>query len=397
MKKRWFLFLMAGVLLVTMLAVPVMAEEGDDPSTEATTKPPEETTKPPEETTKPPDETTKPPEETTKPACNHNWVDVTLPSTCVEYGGKCQVCSICEEVVVKEVFPLAAHTYDSPCDTDCNVCGAVRDAQHKFSSAWDYNSTKHWHPCSLCGAKKDEGSHYPGPAATEDKDQICLTCGKVMMTKRSHTHEASAKWESDETGHWHACKSCDEKLDFQAHRFGDTCGSPCPDCGFVPEGGHTFSDMWCCNEEEHWRVCTVCGAESEREPHVFDPDAAEQVCSVCADAFFMEPDHVHEFSETWEQDAENHWHTCDCGETADLAPHVWDEGTPGEDGTVTYVCQGCRFEKTGEAETEETPAAAFPAGIIFTVLGVVIVGLAAALATVLVVSKKPRKKGHFSH
>lgn len=399
MKKRWILFFMVGLLLVTMLAGPAMAEDGDEPSStpSETTKPPEETTKPPDETTKPPEETTKPPEETTKPAgeCTHNWVEVTLPSTCVEYGGKCLVCSVCEEVVVKEVFPLAAHTYDSACDTTCNVCGATRDAEHKFSAAWDYNSTKHWHPCVLCGAKGSEGDHFPGPAATEDKDQICLTCGKVMMTKRSHSHKASDKWESDETGHWHPCKDCDEKLDFQAHRFDGTCGSPCLDCGYIPEGGHTFGDRWCCNEEEHWKVCSVCGTESEREPHVFDSDSEDQVCSVCTDSFFMaQEDHVHEFSDKWAHDKESHWHECLCGEIADLTSHNWDEGTDNDDGTVIYRCLDCEMARIEESGAKDT--AGFPVGIIFAILGVIIVGLTTALVVVLVNSNNSKKKGHFS-
>lgn len=405
MKKRWILFLMVGLLLVTTLATPAFAEDNTG-NTES--KPPETTESEPTEATesKPPETTeskptepveSKPSEPTeSKPACKHAWVDVTVPSTCAEVGGICQVCTLCEEVVVKELLPLAAHTYDSPCDTDCNVCGATREAAHKFSAGWDYNSTKHWHPCTLCGAKSDEGSHYPGPAATEDKDQICLTCGKVMTKKRSHTHEASTQWESDETGHWHACKDCDEKLDFAAHKFDEACGSPCSDCGYVPADGHVFSDMWCFNAEEHWKVCTLCGAETPREPHVFDPDAAEQVCNVCADAPDAETTaHVHEYAEDWMQDDDSHWHACDCGEVTDKVSHSWDAGTPNEDGTVTYICDICQLEKAeaGEAEAK----ASFPAGVIFTLLGIAIVGLSAALVIVLVLSKKAKKKGHFSH
>ena len=30
-----------------------------------------------------------------------------------------------------------------------------------------------------------------------------------------HTHHASDKWESDETGHWHSCSCCDVKADFR--------------------------------------------------------------------------------------------------------------------------------------------------------------------------------------
>lgn len=415
MKKRWIVFFMVSLLLVTMLASPVFAEDttggSNTESSPTESKPTDPTESKPTDPTesKPTDPTeSKPTDPTeskpTEPAeskpgtCTHVWVDVTVPSTCTEAGGVCQVCATCEEVVVKELLPLAAHTYDSPCDTDCNVCAATREAAHKFSAGWDYSSTKHWHPCSLCGAKSDEGAHYPGPAATEDKDQICLTCGKVMTKKRSHTHEKTSEWKFDETGHWYACKDCEEQLEFAAHRFDGACGGSCLDCGYVPEGGHAFSNLWSFNEEEHWKVCMNCGAESDREPHSFDPDAAEQVCSVCADAPMEETEaavHVHEYLEDWERDDGSHWHVCDCGEITDKAPHVWDEGTPNEDGTVTYSCNTCQAEKT---EVSEAGAAStFPAGIVFTVLGITIVGLSAALVTLLVLSKKSKKKGHFSH
>lgn len=40
-----------------------------------------------------------------------------------------------------------------------------------------------------------------------------------IQTSSVHTHKASAKWEYDETNHWHKCEGCEEKLNVAAHTF----------------------------------------------------------------------------------------------------------------------------------------------------------------------------------
>jgi hypothetical protein len=42
---------------------------------------------------------------------------------------------------------------------------------------------------------------------------------------------------------------------------------------------------------------------------------------------FEDGDYVHTFSDAWAFDAENHWHSCACGEKTELIPHTWDAGT----------------------------------------------------------------------
>ncbi len=61
----------------------------------------------------------------------------------------------------------------------------------------------------------------------------------------------------------------------------------------------------------------------------------------------------HAFGSDWKNDEANHWHECACGEKADAAAHVSDDGkvtkaaTATEDGVKTYSCTVCgRILKT---------------------------------------------------
>ena len=58
------------------------------------------------------------------------------------------------------------------------------------------------------------------------------------------------------------------------------------------------------------------------------------------------PGHSHAYGENWRFDAANHWHECECGDTADLAAHsyVWKtdkEATKFEDGSKHEECSVC--------------------------------------------------------
>ncbi|MDD6360569.1 MAG: InlB B-repeat-containing protein [Christensenellaceae bacterium] len=65
--------------------------------------------------------------------------------------------------------------------------------------------------------------------------------------------------------------------------------------------------------------------------------------------------HEHSFSETWENDVENHWHVCTgegCTEISAKAAHTWDSGvitqdaTETEDGVKTFTCTVCGRTRT---------------------------------------------------
>lgn len=410
MKKLLTLFLAALLMLNTMV-LPAMAE--DDPSTEgstATEAPKPTESNPVPETTQPteaPSDPTTAPTETTAPApCSHvygewtadeaahgrkctlcghaesnahSWAaeTITVDPTCGEAGGKCKICTVCAGVLVTELIePTGMHTFDNTCDTKCNVCGAERTVEHSFGTGWKYSGLGHWHYCTICGAAGEIKDHYPGPAATEEKEQICLTCGMVMMKKKNHSHKWDSAWSSDEMGHWHSCSGCSEQNDYADHTYTDGCDADCNDCGYVRKTAHEY-DVWLSDETVHWQVCTLCSEESEKEAHTI----AEDHCTVCL--YESAEAHEHEYVEQWKRNEALHWQECDCGEKAQEAEHQWDEGTK-EDGLITYTCEVCGAERQEEA----------PGGSMIWILIPVLILVAAGIAVcVIILSRK--KTGRF--
>ncbi len=316
----------------------------------------------------------------------HTWVKVVVPSTCTEEGGTVVLCAECETVDSVVVSPKLSHTYDNTCDPDCNVCKGTREVTHKFSAQWSKNSRKHWHACSVCGAKDGESDHYPGPAATEERDQFCLTCGLLMTRRLTHTHEYGADWVTDESGHWYACQGCEEKKDFEYHVYDDLCDPECNICGYEPPTAHSFDEQYSSDEAGHWTLCVLCGDMTEEEAHVPAENVAEDealLCTVCGYELAPAKVHVHEFAPEWLSDAENHWKECDCGEVSDNAAHTWGEGAEDEEsGVVRYLCTAC-----GQYRTEPMAESEFPWMLVLAGAGVAILGCIAALIFLL----KPKK------
>ncbi|NHM15504.1 hypothetical protein GMI69_02300 [Eggerthellaceae bacterium zg-887] len=115
-----------------------------------------------------------------------------------------------------------------------------------------------------------------------------------------------------------------------------------------PTGNHDFGD---------WEVTTPATEEAE--------GVETRECSVCGQKETRTIEklvHVHNFTGGWQYDEANHWHVCTCGETSDVAPHVFGEGTTSKEptanqpGVMTYTCTVCPAQKhetipaTGEDE-----------------------------------------------
>lgn len=334
-----------------------------------------------------------------KDSGSHTWADelVTVKATCKEEGAIAQICTTCGGAIVEVLPKLTTHTYDNACDPECNICGHTREAEHKFSAVWSKNFKGHWHACSRCGEKKDMADHYPGPAATEEKDQICLTCGYVMTPKLGHTHKYSEIWSHDEEGHWHACEGCEEQEDFQEHGYDELCDAECNICGYLASVSHQYDDTWSSDESSHWSVCLLCDAVTEAEPHIPDlgaPAGGAVLCTVCGYEITPATVHIHEGSTPWNRDEANHWKTCDCGEVIDKTPHSWNGGVENADATITYRCTDCGAERTeGEPRPLEEESA-FPYGILLAILILIAVALVVVLIFLLRPSKKNTGKFH---
>lgn len=98
--------------------------------------------------------------------------------------------------------------------------------------AWQSDSTRHWHDCS-CGTKVDVAPHTPDRSeATETEAVKCTVCGYIITPALGHdTHAPDAEWHFDATKHWHNCTGCSQKLDEGAHAFGDWTITVKPEVG----------------------------------------------------------------------------------------------------------------------------------------------------------------------
>ena len=324
----------------------------------------------------------------------HSWYGETIVvnPTCAAEGGEALVCLVCEGVLITKIIPkLTTHTYANDCDSDCNVCGVTRKTEHTFSSQWSKNGSGHWHACTKCGGKDSVQNHVAGPAATENSEQLCLTCGYVMMSRKNHSHNYSKDLSSDEDGHWYACSGCTLQKDFAEHTYDNSCDSECNTCGYVNPKAHTYGGNWQMDETGHWNVCMECGENSEIQDHVPGAEATEetpQLCELCGFVVADKLEHIHVFESDWEYDDTNHWHICACEEPSPVEPHIWDEGQEINKGEITYRCQECSAERV-----EEAPAPAVPWWV-YLVLTVLLFSSVAATVVLIIVLKRPKGKYH---
>lgn len=281
------------------------------------------------------------------------------------------LCSVCNGKKQDKIEKLSVHTYDSACDSECNVCAARRVVEHDFEEVWVKDSTGHWYACTKCDEKIAFAKHNPGPEATEDSAQVCTTCKYVIAPKKQHSHSFEKKWTNDEAGHWHACKTCEAEQEYAAHVYTDACDSKCDICGFEKDTGHTYDEQWKTTKWEHWNVCTVCGEESRHEKHVPGEEATEasaQLCTVCG--YELEPAqiHTHDFSENWEWDTVNHWQVCSCGEESVAMEHTWDKGREIRKDVLEFSCTQCGMTKMEKKDS------GFPWMILLVILALACIG-----------------------
>lgn len=309
---------------------------------------------------------------------NHDWDDgVANPAPGCETPGTIKyTCAFCNATKEENVDPVG-HKWTNDCDTTCdNNCGKTREVTHKYSTTYSNNKTNHWYACTVCGDKKDEAKHTPGPAATESSAQLCTVCNYEIAPILPHEHEISDEWFTDGQYHWHICTKtgCKYKLDDSRHVYDDNCDVTCNICNYTrKDAPHTFREELQANADGHWRVCAKCGVKSEVWEHTPGPEATEttkQVCTECNFILAMELSHVHTYGDTWYNDEECHWQSCeDCTLSTPTEAHIWDDGVEQEDGSILYTCSVCAHELTlsepmaSEPETQPTtpPATQKPA------------------------------------
>ena len=314
-------------------------------------------------------------------ACNHTfgaWNNVGG-------GSHSRTCTACGAPDTR------AHTYSNGCDKYCNECDAYRETSHKYSTNWSSNADYHWHECTVCGEWADDVRHTAGDPATETTAQTCTVCGYVIVPAIGHIHHTDGMWLSDETGHWQACDSCDEKAEFVAHTYDQECDSTCDVCEYVREVIHTPEENWYSDGDKHWHICSVCGEDTDKENHEADLTVEKPICDVCG----AEVKHIHDYSADWTNDDSRHWHECSCGAKHQTGLHKWDEGTMvqapenGQYGTMVLTCTVCAAQQSVVAVGVGTNQNMM---FWYITCGALAVALVAALTVIVVIIVKVNKK-----
>lgn len=261
---------------------------------------------------------------------NHLTFVTEVPETCTTDGVKAHYECSCGKFfsdnqalneITAEDFTIAAHHTVDPL------------------AAWESdNDDNHYHICSVCSDKADVTPHSydsgeittPATETTEGvKTYTCSVCNHTKteaVSKLGHTHSLSKDYSKDETGHWHTCSGCDEKVDFGAHI--ENSGTVTVQPTETSTGVMTY-------------CCSVCGYEMR----------TEEIPAITSE-------HTHSYGTEWKSDSTSHWHECPCGEKTDTAQHISNGGTVTVQPTAystglrTYSCTVCGYV----IRTESIPA-----------------------------------------
>ncbi len=299
---------------------------------------------------------------------------------------------------------------------DYHVPGTTIPATgHTAEAEWKSDAAGHWHICSKCKEKMDAAVHNFGtknicsvcqytkaeepcehhniivisdtaiePTCTNAgkyEDTKCNDCGEVFKgdAREPLGHDiVKDTWKSDQSGHWHICNRCQEKIDAAAHTFGEE--NVCSVCRYQADHKHILKLVEAvpasCTADgcEAYYECSSCkeifkdqdansqaskeelrieklghdlkeAADTYQAPTCTQAGkAADQICSRCG---YIEAGGViaangHKASTVWTADQEGHWHACEiCSEKLDVAAH-----TPGPEATEdqAQVCTVCHYE-----------------------------------------------------
>ena len=172
---------------------------------------------------------------------------VTIQPTCKTYGKYQYTCTMCSAKFYEPIMKLTTHTYNSANDTQCDICGYVRD----LPSGGDETASHTWnsgaitkkanckeegvktYTCTTCNATKTESI---AKLTTHTYDHACDTDCNVCSVTRTTTHNYKTSWSGDITNHWHECSVCKDKKDVAAHELGAeanaTTAQTCTICGY---------------------------------------------------------------------------------------------------------------------------------------------------------------------
>ena len=112
-----------------------------------------------------------------------------------------------------------------------------------------------------------------------------------------------------------------------------------------------------------------------------------------------EGDHVHEFAESWNMDADKHWRECACGEKAQEAPHAMEwtvvtEATKKVPGTEQGVCSVCGYTETRSLayEKDEDGGIGIMRYVFFGIIALIVVILVGLVISGIAESRRRKRR-----
>ena len=207
------------------------------------------------------------------------------PTNCAADGTYESVvyCTLCKTELsrVTQAIKAPDHT-PGPAATEttpqiCTVCNTViapaKGHTHKWGTAWTSDGVGHWHACSGCSEKKDYEQHHYANACDSD----CNICGAVRSGV-GHTYANDCD---------DSCDKCGEKRQIVGHVYDNDCDANCNTCGEVRVTSHKYdsvcdADCNVCGEKRtpadhvfgNWKTVTEATETQDGQ--------RERACIVCS-------------------------------------------------------------------------------------------------------------------
>lgn len=177
--------------------------------------------------------------------------------------------------------------------------------EHTNVGSWQNDGTYHWKKCADCTEDVSKAKCSGGEATCTEK-AVCSTCNKAYGSVNASNHSPSTNWTTENEKHYKVCTNgCTEKLDeascsggeatckdkavcstcntaygalSSAHSYDGDCDADCNTCGATRTVTHTYGNAWKNDAQKHWHECN-CGAKSGEEVHA-DTDS-DGNCDAC--------------------------------------------------------------------------------------------------------------------
>ena len=119
--------------------------------------------------------------------------------------------------------------------------------------------------------------------------------------------------------HWHSCL-CGEQSEIAAHTDvnGDQRCDTCETAVAASLHQHNFSTDWSNDDVNHWHSC-LCGEQAELAAHT--DLGGDQFCDTCEVAVAASL-HQHHYGDLWQSNSAEHWQICLCGQESTPAAHM---------------------------------------------------------------------------